>query len=443
MNFKELNFPELLIISVNAWSDKNSTGNTISNHFGGWDSTKISNVFLRNEEIENNCCFSYFRICEKDIINSFFHRNELGVEVELPKDSKPKSEPIEKEISKFKSFLIRNRPTIILLFRELFWKMGFIRKGKLDDFLNRNKPKIIHIHCPNLIYAHRMLHYCHKVTKAKVVVFFGDEIYTYKNFWPLSTLYQSILRYWIRRTLKIADINYAATPELCDYYSKLFGKEFKVLYKGAIIEPPIPKSHQEPIKIVYAGNLLYDRWKTLSLISKAIYELSNQKIRFQLSIYTGTILSNEMKRRLNTKYSTVLGAVSFQEIKKIMKEADVVLHVETFEKKYIAITKYSFSTKIVDCIQSGSCIMGIGPNELASIHFLKQSKGALIANSYQDIYNKLKEIDSDKSILDDCTATMCHFSKAIFDLTIIREKIYQDILELEPMNKQKIKSLYL
>ena len=443
MNFKELNFPKLLVISINAWSDKNSTGNTISNHFGGWDSTKISNVYLRNEEIDNECCSSYFRICEKDIIHSFFYRKELGVAVEYTKGSANRAVSPEKETSKIKSFLIRIRPTIILLLRELFWKIGFRRKGRLDDFLKKSQPEIIHVHSPNLIYGHRVLHYCHKVTQAKVVVFFGDEIYTYKNFWPLNTLYQSILRYWIRKTLKISDINYAATPELCDYYSVLFGKEFKVLYKGALIAPPVSKKQQGPLKLVYAGNLLYGRWKTLSLISKAIGELSDLKNQFQLSIYTGTVLSEAMKKSLNTKHSTVFGAVSFPEIKKIMKEADVVLHVETFEKEYIAITKYSFSTKIVDCIQSGSCIMGVGPNELASIHFLKQSQGALVANSYQDICSELKKIDSDIGIIDECATTMYHFSKSIFDLNIIRKKIYQDLIELEPLNKQKFKPLHL
>lgn len=430
MNFKELNFPKLLVISVNAWSDKNSTGNTISNHFGGWDSTKISNVFLRNEEIENDCCSSYFRICENDIINTFFYRKELGIEIEYTKESKGKSEPIEKEMSKIKSFLIRIRPTIILLLRELFWKIGFRRKGRLDNFLKKNNPEIIHIHCPNLIYGHRVLHYCHKVTKAKVVVFFGDEIYSYKSLWPFNLIYQSILIYWIKKTINISDINYAATPELCEYYSRIFKKDFKVLYKGAIIEAPTTKKHSIPLKIVYAGNLLYGRWKTLALISKAIREISTNQNEFQLSIYTGTILSKEMKKLLNTKHSTVLGAVSFHEIKKIMKEADVVLHVETFEKKFIDITKYSFSTKIVDCIQSGSCIMGVGPNELASINFLKQSQGALIANSYKDICSQLKKIDSDSRIIDGHIATMYHFSKEIFDLDTIRWKIYYDLLEL-------------
>ena len=43
MNLNIENYPRLLVITVNAWSDKNSAGNTISNHLGGWDKSKLSN----------------------------------------------------------------------------------------------------------------------------------------------------------------------------------------------------------------------------------------------------------------------------------------------------------------------------------------------------------------------------------------------------------------
>ncbi|MFM9987038.1 hypothetical protein [Flavobacterium sp.] len=430
------NLPKLLVITVNAWSDQNSTGNTISNHFGNWDPTKLSNIYLRDEEIDNDCCTTYFKICEKDIVNSFFSKKGMGSEINYLKQNKTNSNPKILKASKIKSFLIRIRPTIILLLREVFWKIGFRSKTNLNNFLKKNVPEIIHMHCPNLIYGHRMLYYCHKQTKAKVVLFFGDEIYTYKNFWPLSVIYQSILRYWIRKNIKISEINYAATPELSSYYSQLFGKEFKVLYKGAIILPPSPKLHSKPIKIVYAGNLLYDRWRALSLISKAIEKVSTSQTEFQLSIYTGTALSNEMNISLNTKYSSIIGAVPFSEIKKIIESADIVLHVESFKKKYVNIIKYSFSTKIVDCIQSGSCVMGFGPIELASINFLKQSKAAIVVNTYDDIYTRLQEIIQDNNIIDDYSTKMYNFSKNTFNLDIIRKNIYEDILELVSLNEQ-------
>jgi hypothetical protein len=437
MNVVKNLFPNLLVITINAWSDKNSTGNTISNHFGGWDNARTSNIFLRDEEIDNNICSNYFRICESDIINTLFRGKYLGTKIKISKDNTIKSMLKKAKESKLKSFFIRIRPTTILLLREIFWKIGFRRKDKLDDFLYKNQPQIIHIHCPNLIYGHRVLHYCYKITKAKVVVFFGDEIYTYKNFWPLNFINQTILRYWIRKTINISDINYAATPELCSYYSKIFDKEFKVLYKGAVIKVPKPKVISKPIELVYAGNLLYGRWEVLALILQAIEKISDKQNHFHLSIFSGTSLSQKMNNSLNTKYSTVSGAKPFHEIEKILQNGEIVLHVESFKKRHIKITKYSFSTKIVDCVQSGSCIMGVGPSSVSSINFLKKSNSAIVSNSFDGICADLKNIVYDDNIIYNCSDKMYNFSKDIFNLHDIRNRLYKDLQFLLCQNLEK------
>lgn len=425
------NFPKLLVITVNAWSDRTASGNTISNHLGGWDKSKLANLYLRNDEIDNDCCNTYFKIDEKDILTSFFSKKDLGIEILIGNEGKSRS--IQKKIRtlKIKNFLIRIRPTIILFLREIYWKVGFRKKSKLDYFLKKTAPEVIHIHCSGLFYAHRVLHYCHKITNAKIVVFFGDENYSYKSYWPLSLLYQFILRYWIRKTISISSINYAATQELSNYYSKISGKKFKILHKGVSVLKPTSRNFSKPIKIVYAGNLLYGRWQTLSLISNAISEVSKVNNEFELEIYTGTPLSAEMSKSLNTNNSSVLEAISFNEIKKIMDDADIVLHVEAFDKKNIQTTKYSFSTKITDCIQSGNCIMGVGPIELASIKFLKESEGAIIANSYMDIITQFQKVCLDYEIINNYRDKMFDFSKDLFDLDSVRNRFYNDIVELD------------
>jgi hypothetical protein len=430
MKMNSENLPKLMVISINAWSEKNSLGNTISNHLGGWDKSKLSNLYLRNEEIDNDCCETYFKIDEKDILASFFSKKDLGVQIE--KKTEVKEQSIQKKIgkSKIKNYLIRIRPTIILLLREIYWKIGFQKKRKLNDFLKENHPEVIYVFCFSLIYGHRMLHYCQKKSNSKIVVFHGDENYSYKSYWPLSLLYQFILRYWIRKTIASASINYVATPELRDYYAHIFGKEFKVIYKGITFIPASNTTILKPLKIVYAGNLLYGRWQTLSLISKAISEVSKEENEFELEIYTGTPLSKEMRSNLSVNNSTVFEAVSFIEVKKIMRDADIVLHVESFKKKHIKVTKYSFSTKITDCIQSGNCIMGVGPSELASINFLKNSECAIIANNYIEIVTQLKKISLDSKIVQNYSAKSNVLAKTLFDLDSIRVKVRDDIINI-------------
>jgi len=430
---KEKYFPRLLTISINAWSETKSTGIFFTSHFGDWHQEKIANIYLRSEDIDNKSCLRYFRIAETDILKSMLSGKSLGIEIlhnnldinKYKSDYRIKNKPV-----KVIELIKRIRPTSVLFLREIFWAVGFKRKEKLDMFLKDFKPDVIHLFCPGLIYGHRVLHYCQKLTNAKVVLFFGDEIYTYKSFWPLERLYQFILRGWIRKTINIADLNYAATPELSEFYSQIFGKEFKLFYKGAKMIHPVSKDHKLPLKIVYAGNILWDRWKTLALIAKAINEVSDDKQLFKLEIYTNNALSKEMQLALNTAHSEVKKAVPYEEVKSILSDADLVLHVEGFAKKYINITKYSFSTKIVDCIQSGSCVMAVGPNELASINFLKQSEAAIVANNYDEICKNLQKIIADKETLDFLPRLMNIYVKDKFELSIIRENLYKDFIKI-------------
>jgi len=425
-------YPRLLIISVNAWSESKSSGIFFSSHFGAWNKENLSNIYLRDEKIDNKYCSKYFRIAESDIRKSILSKKSLGIEMSHNKESNVtiiKENRIKKP-TKFIEFIKRIRPTSILLLRELFWIIGFRNKDKLKAFLEKIKPEIIHMHCSGLIYPHRVLHYCHKITNAKVVIFCGDEIYSYKNFWPLARLYQFFLRIWIKKTVKISDLNYAATPELCDYYLGIFGKTFNVLYKGALIIPPIKKTHKLPLQLVYTGNILWARWQTLSLVAKAIKQISDGRQLFKLEIYTNNALSKKMLSALNTEYSEVKKAVTYEEVKRILSNADIVIHAEGFSKKYNKITKYSFSTKIVDCVQSGSCIMAVGPRELASICFLEHTNAAIIANSYEDICNRLRMIISDSKVIDELPLRMYYSVKDKFDLNLIREDIYNDIIKI-------------
>jgi hypothetical protein len=419
--------PRLLVISINAWSDKISSGNTLSNHLANWDKNKLFNIYLREEEIDNNCCEIYFRISEKDMLKSIFSRVDLGDYV-FKEDKIAKSKM--QKASNLRKFIVRLRPNSVLLLREVFWKIGFQRKNKLKEFLLQTSPEVIYILCPTLIYGHRILHYCQKQTNAKVVVFHGDENYSYKSYMPLSLIYQFFLRRWIKQTTKIASINFGATTELCDYYSRMFDLNFNVLYKSISLLPTKDKTFNKTIKIVYAGNLLYGRWKTLSLISKAIGEVTNDNFQFEMSIYTNTPLSKEMHQSLNNNFSKVYDAVPYEEVKKIMNNADIVLHVEAFDKKNIQTTKYSFSTKITDCIESDSCILAVGPKEVASMKFLENSGGAIISNNYPEIIDSLRLIIDDVKIINEFRFKMNEFAKTIFDKNITKKVLHKSIISL-------------
>ena len=69
----------ILVITLNAWNNANSTGNTISNLFSSLSpNDEIANIYCRNEAINNTICENYFKITENDIIKNLFVSNRCG-----------------------------------------------------------------------------------------------------------------------------------------------------------------------------------------------------------------------------------------------------------------------------------------------------------------------------------------------------------------------------
>ena len=146
------------------------------------------------------------------------------------------------------------------------------------------------------------------------------------------------------------------------------------------------------LEIIYAGGLHYNRWKVLVEIANAIKAINNATGgKCNLRIYSSQNISSSIIEKLNlTGASEFCGSAPASQIADIYAKSDVLLHVESFDKRSIASTKYSFSTKIPEYMSAGKCILAVGPSQVASMKYL--SKFACVAFDNVSISDKLKEI---------------------------------------------------
>src|SRR5690606_16737246 len=66
--------------------------------------------------------------------------------------------------------------------------------------------------------------------------------------------------------------------------------------------------------------------------------------------------------------------------------SDILLHIESFRKKFKAKTLRALSTKIPDYLASGKLILAIGPSGIESIEYLRKNKAAYIISDIDKIY---------------------------------------------------------
>ena len=231
-------------------------------------------------------------------------------------------------------------------------------------------------------------------------VFTDDYIIGRTSSSPIAYLRQCMLKRKIRRTLPITKELYVISDEMKEAYSNLFGVNSYIIRNFSVEREKIggeKQANTQPncLTMVYAGGLHYNRWKVLSQIAIALKEINQiEKYKCCLKVYSSQNVSDEIIEKINIEgVSEFCGAASASQISAVYAGADILLHVESFEKKAIASTKYSFSTKIPEYLSASKCVVAVGPSDVASIRYLKHF--ACVISDSEKLLVLLTEIIND------------------------------------------------
>ena len=94
-----------------------------------------------------------------------------------------------------------------------------------------------------------------------------------------------------------------------------------------------------------------------------------------------------------------MGSVHPSELPIIYRDADIALHVESFDKKYKLDTMHSLSTKIIDLMSSTCAILAICWEKNNGWNYLKDNDAAFCLSDYSEILPLLKKIDGNRSLI--------------------------------------------
>ncbi|MDF2522782.1 MAG: hypothetical protein K0R31_423 [Clostridiales bacterium] len=422
----------ILVITKSPWGETNAFGNTLSNFFGGWNDVNFYNIYCREELPQNDVCCSYFNITERNLLKYIFSPDKIGRQFSCADINKKRESKIYKNFyqreKQIVDFFREKGGTISLIAREILWNLGGWRNKQLDSFLNENEIDIIFAAAADPIYLQKIISYSLEKTNASLVLFFADDIYSHKTYSPLRYLYQYVLRRTISSSVKKAVKLYGCSPLLCEEYEKYFDKRIEPLYKGCSFNNCVKKeSVSSPIKLVYAGNLFFGRWRILKALADEIVKINEDFVKMVLEIYTTTTITQEIDAALNrTESSRIMGTIPYDDVKKVLQRADIVLHVESFDTMQAKTTRLSFSTKIIDCMQSGSCMMAIGPSNIASIKYLSNIDGVIVVNDIKMLGSLLKDIINDRNCIIENSEKLNQYARIHHNINVNRKMLEND-----------------
>ena len=306
---KEVEY-EHFIFFTGCWDDKNSFGNTVSNIFGGdvWDEDNFVSFYTRKQTPDNKFGILYYNLSAVDIIKGLLKGQIKGVEfstrdIQAFKNNLCKFETEKKSQTKEKvqiDKLHQNKNEFIYWGHEAVWRTRLWLNKHFEAFLKKNNPDILFAFATNPYILWPLIKYLKKHTKCKVVLLVADNA-SYGSYDRCAIYRRNYLKRELKKCICAADKLYGISDAMSELYQQRFGKPVVTLYKGCDLSTS-PKTHiNNPLRFIYAGNLLWGRADTLSQIADSLDKLNQDGQKAVLEIYTGATVTEELRKKLNKK----------------------------------------------------------------------------------------------------------------------------------------------
>ncbi len=413
-----------------------SSGNTFINLFGGFPlSDSFHNINSRHGLVDKDFITTAISVTDNDIINSLIKRRQIKALYYPSDECEEMADKADNVTQLYKYKESKVLRYVGLFVRDILWSFG-TWKQSVKDYIDQINPDIVFFAPSGVGYHHRILRYIHEISKVRIVLFHMDDHYTLKclSLNPLYWLTRLKSRRWVRDSAKISSLQFAISELQCLEYTKMLKAPCTLLTKGHDFSgecPYRPGKTGDELILVYTGNVLYGRWKTLVYIGKFLDELYPEGEKAALEIYTGNTLTAEMEKAFSDVNSIrFMGSVPGYEVQAIQEKADILVHVESYkyvEKMYV---RQSFSTKIIDYLHAGKCILVAGANDVASIKYFVDHDLGVVLSGDKDRDREMIEKIFDENERRGFANKAWDYGKQHHDINDIQKRLRDDLCEL-------------
>lgn len=383
-------FPKVLVVSHNVFSLTSNMGRTLANFFTEWPSEKLAQIYFHMQIPTMEICERYYRITDFDMIKK--SRENMGTLFgvdDIRKDLKTErvDEGVESKIYQKG----RKRRPYMYIGRNLLWATGKWKNKKLLDWIDEFNPDVIFFASSDYIFPYKITMKIAKYKKIPILTYVCDDYYFLKKK-SISPLYH-INKSHFNSTVKKLFARHKNMIGICDKLSKDYSKEFNVHAETFMTLSSMQSKNiteKKDIQISYLGNLGYNRNLILAEIGKVLAETFEHK--YFIDVYSPEIREEVLECLKKENGIRFNGSVAYDEVERIMKESDILIHCESFDDENRNKVRYSVSTKIADSLSSGTVMLAYGPEDIASIEYLKENGCACVATSLEELGVKLKEL---------------------------------------------------
>ncbi len=381
--------PKVLVISNECFSKTSSNGRTLGNFFLGWPQDRLAQFYISSADPDFDYCKNYFRVTDRQALEAFKNGKCNGGVVTKRLESGIKVNSASKK---------KNRNSLTMLLRDSIWNSNRWKSCGFEQWVKGFNPDIVLLQAGDCAF---MFHLALKVAKeshAKLVIY-NSEGYYFKDFDYFRSkgfikfcypLFIRNLKRALEKAYKESEYIIYLCDELKNAYDQVFDIPSEVIYTASdMVVTSQATTDNGRFIVSYCGNLGIGRDSSLIEVANELQKISAE---LYLDVY-GRLPNNEIGKKFEQCEGIHFhGLVSYDEVKKIISESDLIIHTESFDDFYLKDLKFAFSTKIADAVSSGKCFLLYAPEEYACSRYLKENQAAFVAVNRKELADILAEI---------------------------------------------------
>lgn len=372
----------VLVVSHNVFSASGNMGKTMMHMLAGISPENLAQVYFHQEIPTRACCLRYFRITDSDVLRSVFTRRarfRIFSSCDID-ESASQSRTDTGNLAKVYQFSRRRTPMIYFL-RDTMWCLGKWKTRALEDWARAFAPDVIFFAAGDYAFSYRVALYLSGLLRAPITMWCADDYFIapQQSRSLLRRLHCRRLRKLAQRVTERSKSVITISDAMQRDYAQLFGFPVQTIRISSDANPAaLPRAQREGIS--YVGNLGLDRITPLIELGRALK--AAQLPGFEtIRVYSGERNPATLAQITEENGLTFCGRLTEQGVERVLGASKFLILVESIDRSAIRRTKYSLSTKVAESLRSGACIIAYGPDEIASIEYLRRHKAACILNS--------------------------------------------------------------
>jgi len=432
-------YPRLLVVSPPAFTGMYSS-KTITTLFRNWPKESMAQLFIYDESPSYEVCEKFYRITDLDIMNANLKWSKAEGKAFTIADIGAKPKERFGNIHGWKrtlALMLSRRNSLVELLRDIAWRKSKWLSPKLIRWIDEYNPQAVFLWGTSQPFFHKMAHWICTHYKIPLFLYSTDDFtYCTSVYNPIAWLnYFRYMKYF-KKSMCLANKSYVISSGMKkEYRGKFATADIELLMTCTPTRTNITSESlsQRPLRLTYAGNLYMGRWEVLSELADCLLELHTQGFSVKLNVYSSSPPADEiMEKLIKPPVLSYEGTLSQSELNDEINKSNVLIHVESFEKKYIKGTRLSISTKISEYLGSRRTILAIGPEQVESMKYLKENEVALCINSMDKsvMTEKLKAFLFDTELRSELLRNAEEVVAENHDMAKVQDGLYRDLCEV-------------